>query len=149
MLVEHRHKYEGDYTNIVYRSSWENLFFKWCCLNPDVVKFSSEEFFIPYISPVDDRQHRYFVDVKVQFASGKILLVEIKPAHQTKKPIFKKGKKRSAVIEETKTYAVNIAKWIAAEKYAAKRGWDFAVFTEHTLKSIGINLPGTLPKGKR
>ena len=142
-------KYEGDPSKIVYRSSWERLFMEWLDLNPDVSLWESEEFYIPYISPVDNRQHRYFVDFKVKFANGSTLLIEIKPAHQTKKPVPRKGKKVALLESEVKTYAVNYAKWKAAEKYAAERGMKFAVFTEHTLKSLGINIPGLNPKGKR
>lgn len=142
-------KYDGDHTKVVFRSSWERLFMEWLCYNPDVVSFQSEEFYIPYISPVDNRQHRYFVDFKVKFANGSTLLIEIKPAHQTKKPVPRKGKKAALLESEVKTYAVNYAKWKAAEKYAADRGMKFAVFTEHTLKSLGINIPGLNPKGKR
>lgn len=142
-------KYKGDASKIVYRSSWERLFMEWLDLNPDVSLWESEEFYIPYISPVDNRQHRYFVDFKVKFANGSTLLIEIKPAHQTKKPVPRKGKKVALLESEVKTYAVNYAKWKAAEKYAADRGMKFAVFTEHTLKSLGINIPGLNPKGKR
>ena len=142
-------KYKGDASKIVYRSSWERLFMEWLDLNPDVISFQSEEFYIPYISPVDNRQHRYFVDFKVKFANGSTLLIEIKPAHQTKKPVPRKGKKVALLESEVRTYAVNYAKWKAAEKYAAERGMKFAVFTEHTLKSLGINIPGLNPKGKR
>ena len=106
-------KYEGDPSKIVYRSSWERLFMEWLDLNPDVISFQSEEFYIPYISPVDNRQHRYFVDFKVKFANGSTLLIEIKPAHQTKKPVPRKGKKVALLESEVRTYAVNYAKWKA------------------------------------
>ena len=142
-------KYDGDHTKVVFRSSWERLFMEWLCHNPDVVSFQSEEFNIPYISPVDDRQHRYFVDFKVTFTNGTTLLIEIKPAHQTVKPVLKKHKKPHALLEEVKTYSVNYAKWKAAEKYAEQRGMKFAVFTEHTLKSLGIQIPSLVPRGKR
>lgn len=142
-------KYRGDPSKIVFRSSWERLFMEWLDLNPDVSLWESEEFYITYISPVDNRQHRYFVDFKVKFANGSTLLIEIKPAHQTKKPVPRKGKKVALLESEVRTYAVNYAKWKAAEKYAAERGMKFAVFTEHTLKSLGINIPGLNPKGKR
>lgn len=142
-------KYRGDPSKIVFRSSWERLFMEWLDLNPDVSLWESEEFYITYISPVDNRQHRYFVDFKVKFANGSTLLIEIKPAHQTKKPVPRKGKKATLLESEVRTYAVNYAKWKAAEKYAADRGMKFAVFTEHTLKSLGINIPGLNPKGKR
>ena len=142
-------KYDGDHTNIVFRSSWELSFMRWLDMNPDVDTWVSEETVIPYISPVDDRQHRYFVDFKVKFKNGKVLLIEIKPDHQTKKPVAKKGKKRSTLLLEAQTYGVNWAKWKAAERYAEDRGWKFAVFTEHTLKGLGIKIPSTQPRGKR
>ena len=146
---KHPHKYKGDHSKIVFRSSWERLFMEWVDLNPDVELWESEEFHIPYISPVDDRQHRYFVDFKVTFKAGNTVLIEIKPAHQTVKPVLKKGKKQHRLIEEVSTYAVNLAKWHAAERYASDRGMKFAVFTEHTLKSLGINIQGLVPRGKR
>ena len=142
-------KYGGDHTKIVFRSSWELSFMRWLDMNPDVATWGSEETVIPYISPVDDRQHRYFVDFKVKFKNGRVLLVEIKPDHQTKKPVPKKGKKRSTLLLEAQTYGVNWAKWKAAERYAEERGWKFAVFTEHTLKGLGIKIPSTQPRGKR
>ena len=142
-------KYNGDHTKIVFRSSWELSFMRWLDMNPDVDTWVSEETVIPYISPVDDRQHRYFVDFKVKFKNGKVLLIEIKPDHQTKKPVAKKGKKRSTLLLEAQTYGVNWAKWKAAERYAEARGWKFAVFTEHTLKGLGIKIPSTQPRGKR
>ena len=49
---------------------------------------------------------------------------------------------------EAKTFAVNDAKWIAAERYAKKRGWTFVIFTEHTLTDLGINIVNN-PKQKR
>lgn len=148
-LPKNPSKYNGDHTKIVFRSSWERLFMDWLDSNPDVAKWESEEFNIPYISPVDDRQHRYFVDFKVTFANGTTLLIEIKPAHQTVKPVLKKNKKQHTLLEEVKTYSVNYAKWKAAEKYAEQRGMKFAVFTEHTLAQLGIKIPSLVPRGKR
>lgn len=142
-------KYSGNTSNIMYRSSWEKSFMRWCDINPDVKLWNSEEVVIPYISPVDDKPHRYFVDFLVEFQNGTKLLIEIKPHHQTQKPVPKKGKKKTTFLMEAQTYGVNYAKWKAAEKYAEVRGWKFAVFTEHTLKSLGIKIPSTLPRGKR
>ena len=45
-------KYKGDPTKIIYRSSWEKMFMGYLDNNPSVVEWSSEEFFIPYKSPV-------------------------------------------------------------------------------------------------
>ena len=38
------------------------------------------------------------------------------------------------------TYAKNTSKWEAANQYAADRGWKFEVWTENTLKRLGIKI---------
>ena len=65
-------KYKGDPTNIIYRSSWELTFMKYCDSNPNVLEWGSEEIVIPYKSPLDNRYHRYFVDfyIKVKEKTG-------------------------------------------------------------------------------
>ena len=45
-----------------YRSSWELHFFKWCDYNPNVLEWTSEGIIVPYVSPLDTKTHRYFVD---------------------------------------------------------------------------------------
>ena len=50
-------KYKGDPNNIICRSSWERKFCHWCDLNENVLEWGSEEFWIPYRSPVDNKVH--------------------------------------------------------------------------------------------
>ena len=38
------------------------------------------------------------------------------------------------------TYSTNISKWTYAEEYAKDRGWEFQIWTEDTLKDLGIKL---------
>jgi hypothetical protein len=112
-------KYKGNVNNIIYRSSWEVKFMKWCDLSENILEYGSEEFWIPYLSPVDNRVHRYFPDfiIKVKENSGQIktYIVEVKPEKQTVPP-----KQRSRVTKsylyEAQTYAVNQAKWEAAKE---------------------------------
>lgn len=137
--VKKPQKYEGDFTNVVYRSLWERQFFRWCEANDEVVRWSSESVVIPYICKSDGKPHRYFMDVKVKFTSGKTVLIEIKPEIQTQPP-KKQTRKTKKYLNEVMTYAKNISKWEAAEKYSARRGWEFKIFTEKTLKSLGIRL---------
>ena len=129
-------KYRGDYTNIIYRSSWELKFMKYCDTNKNILEWGSEEFFIPYMSPIDNRIHRYFPDfyIKVQENTGKIkrYLIEVKPLKQTTKP--KKPKRQTkGYIREAFEYARNQAKWKAAREYCADRMWEFKVITEKEL----------------
>ena len=56
-------KYRGDPSNIIFRSSWELRFMTYLDAHPDVLEWSSEEFCIPYVSPIDGRIHRYFPEI--------------------------------------------------------------------------------------
>ena len=137
--VKYREKYEGDPSLIVYRSLWERQVFKWCDTTPEVVCWNSEETVIPYRCRSDGKMHRYFVDLKVVFADGKTYLIEIKPKKQTQEPRIQTRKTR-AYITEVLTYAKNMSKWEAALEYCADRGWTFEIWTEETLKKLGIKL---------
>ena len=89
------------------------------------------------------------MDVKITFASGAVLLVEIKPKQQTQQP--KPGKKQTRkALNETMTWAKNVSKWEAAEQYAYERGWSFQVWTEDTLSKLGIvtHSPGRSTNGR-
>ncbi|NDB59780.1 head completion protein, partial [bacterium] len=96
---KHPEKYKGDANNIVYRSGWEKRVMDWCDTNKNVVSWSSEEVIIPYISPIDNRPHRYFVDFYVQAKDNngnlQTYLLEVKPKAQTiePKPQSRKTKK--------------------------------------------------------
>lgn len=137
--VKHRAKYEGDASAVVYRSLWERQVFRWCDDTAEVLKWSSEEIVIPYRCRSDGKPHRYFVDLKIIFSDGRTYLIEIKPKKQTKEPRVRAHKTR-AYITEVMTYAKNISKWEAATEYSADRGWVFEVWTEDTLKGLGIRL---------
>jgi len=131
-------KYRGDHSEVIYRSSWELKFMKWCDTNASVIEWGSETMIIPYKSPVDSKLHRYFVDfyIKVKSADNKITkyLVEIKPERFTKPPeVPKRQTKR--FIEEVFQYGVNQAKWKSANEYCQDRGMKFLVLTE---KDLGI-----------
>lgn len=76
--VKNPEKYKGDYSNVVYRSLWEKHAFKWCDQNSEIKYWSSEETVIPYLYEVDRKYHRYFMDLKIVYKSGKTVLIEIK-----------------------------------------------------------------------
>jgi len=142
--VKHRSKYRGDPDNVVYRSMWEARCFSWCDNNSSVKNWSSEEIVIPYLYEVDKKYHRYFVDLKITFKDGKTLLVEIKPEKETTPP-KNPGRKTKRYLNEGMTYIKNMNKWKAANTYAKDRGWQFQVWTEKTLQSMGI-LPKQMKK---
>mgnify|MGYP001255491249 CR=1 FL=1 len=64
-------KYRGDRTKIVYRSSYELKFMKWCDLNDNIKEWGSEEIAIPYRSPIDGKIHRYFPDFYIKVNNKK------------------------------------------------------------------------------
>lgn len=132
-------KYEGDYKNIVYRSMWERQVFLWCDRETSVVTWSSEEVIIPYRCATDNKMHRYFMDLKIKFKNGDVYLIEIKPESQTKEP-KKRSRTTQKYINEVMTYAKNQSKWKAADQVCKDRGWHFEVWTETTLKKLGIKL---------
>jgi hypothetical protein len=129
-------KYNGDPLNIIYRSSWELKMFMECDKRDDIIEWSSEELAIPYRSPKDNKIHRYFCDliIKVKDKNGKInvIMIEIKPLAQTIPPI-KKNRLTKGFINEVLTYAVNQAKFSAAQKYCDARKWKFQIMTEREL----------------
>jgi hypothetical protein len=129
-------KYLGDHKNIVYRSLWERKFMVFCDTNESVLSWGSEEVIVPYISPKDNRKHRYFVDFIVETinkdGNREVTLVEIKPKSQCCEPKEKKTKNRR-YLKEVMTYGVNQAKWKAATNFAEDRGWKFKVLTEDNL----------------
>ncbi len=137
-------KYKGDVHRICFRSSWENKIMRRLDEHPEVVQWASEEpwFCVPYRCPVTSGNpiRRYFPDfwVKKQKADGtfEITVIEVKPYKETQPPKTKSGRgglskaSQYAVI----TWAVNQAKWSAAGKYCAAKGWKFQIMTE---KDIG------------
>lgn len=129
-------KYIGDPTNIVYRSGWEKRVMQSLDENTTIVRWASEEIVIPYISPIDNRPHRYFVDfyVEAKTRDGKVrkMLLEVKPAAQTQPPKSPK-RKTKRYITEVMTYGVNEAKWKAAREFCLDKGWEFRIITEADL----------------
>ncbi len=130
-------KYKGDPTNIIYRSLWERKFMYYCDHNESIIEWSSEEYVIPYKSPVDGKWHRYFPDfyMKVRNLNGstETYLVEVKPKAQVEGPKPQKTRTKK-YITEVATYATNQAKWKAAEEFCRDRLWKFKIITEVELK---------------
>ena len=121
----------------VYRSGLELKFFRFCDDNPNVLEWGSENIIVPYISPLDNRAHRYYVDNYIAIKEGSEVvkyLVEIKPSKQTKPPTTK-YRKRQHLIYEQKQYVINQAKWKAAKEFCRKKGFTFIILTEKELIS--------------
>ena len=134
-------KYKGDPTNIVFRSSYELKFMEYCDLNESINEWRSEEFFIPYVSPMDGKVHRYFPDFfvkyKDKYGNDRTLVVEIKPEKDLKMPDQTPKRKTKSWAFKVKTWAINQAKWKAAKEFCDDRKWEFRILTE---KELGIKI---------
>jgi len=132
---KHPEKYVGNFNNIISRSSWELRFMNYCDISSNVVKWNSEDTIIPYISPVDGKPHRYFVDftatIRQKDGTTKTFLIEIKPFTQTIPP--KSTRNKRVLMESVATYQINQAKWEAAREFCQRRGFEFMIVTEYQL----------------
>lgn len=130
----HPEKYEGDVTKIFYRSSWELRFNQFLDSNPNVLSWSSEPFAIPYLKPTDRKIHRYFPDYYVRVVTRENLIkkfiVEIKPKAQAR---TSKSRLQHRRMIENVTYAINKAKWTAAQRFCAENHIEFKLLTEDQL----------------
>jgi hypothetical protein len=125
---------------IRYMSSWEERFFLFCDMNPAVKKWSSEPFPIPYFNEADQKMHRYFVDLYMEYedSGGNIrrCLVEIKPLKETMPPKPPKKKTSKSVLgfeKAMKTYITNQCKWKAAREFCDLNKLEFRIITEEDL----------------
>ena len=118
-----------------YRSGLELKFMRFCDNNTNVLKWGSENVIVPYISPLDGRVHKYYVDNFVIIREGsqiKKYLIEIKPSKQTQAPNTKYKKKEHLIYEQS-AWIINQAKWNAAKELCKKKGFDFLILTEKHL----------------
>lgn len=132
-VPKHTHKYVGDFNKIVYRSSWEHEFCKFLDNNPNVLRWASEEIVIPYVKPTDGQVHRYYPDFYMEYKDKEGVLIkeviEVKPKAQTQPPKTV-GKNKKQQLYESITFAINIAKWKAAQQFCDKYGLRFRIITE-------------------
>ena len=137
--VINRKKYSGDYTDVIYRSLWEQKYMRHLDLQPNVLKWASEPFWIQYFSEVHNKYKRYYPDFWVRVKTDKKVkefIIEIKPFKETVAPKETKDKrKQKRYLREVSVYVINQNKWKAARKYAAHNNMTFKVVTE---KQLGI-----------
>jgi hypothetical protein len=129
-------KYMGDPRKLLYKSGWEETSFKMCDNNPNIVNWGYEIIPIKYNKPVGAlfRTTTYFPDLYVEyFDRNKNFIrevIEIKPYNQT---IPSKKRNPATRLVENTIYAVNQAKWRAAEVWCNSRGIKFSLMTENEL----------------
>jgi hypothetical protein len=137
-------KYVGDPSKIIYRSSWEYRFCRYCDHTPEVLKWSSEPVAIPYFSPLDEpgriKPRNYYVDFYMRVKKGNETidyLAEVKPSKSLQKPILEGVKHTTQKLKNynyaLQTWIVNRAKFSAAKQYAEKIGYKFILVTDEFL----------------
>ena len=133
-IPENPDKYLGNPKNIVCRSNWERKFCKYLDKNVNIIRWSSEELKIPYLSSIDKQLHNYYPDFVFEAKKEdkiQTYIVEIKPKKQTISPKPKKNKR--AYLNECITYETNMCKWKAAEAFCKTNGWIFKILTEDNI----------------
>lgn len=134
-------KYRGDLNKIIFRSNWEKMYMRYCDLSNSILEWSSESLAIPYISPLDMRPHKYYVDFQVvelqEDGTAKKFIVEVKPKKDyIEKPIFegrRTPKKEKDFKRRAETWLVNDAKFKAAINYGRMFNMEFKIVNEETL----------------
>jgi hypothetical protein len=133
----HPDKYTGTYP-IVYRSGLERDVMAFFDENSNVLEWKSESIIIPYIKPTTGRTHKYYTDfmVRIKDRTGveRKYIIEVKPYKQTLPPTTGGNKKPRTVLTEQLNWAVNSAKWSAAEAWCKKNGYIFSKITEKDIK---------------
>lgn len=136
----HPDKYIGDPTNIIFRSSWEYRFCKYCDDNETIVKWSSEPISVKYVNPLDNQEHNYYIDFYARVKKDEKeeeYLIEVKPEASLARPLMESGSQTIKRLKnynyEMRTWITNRAKFQAAKKYAESMGQKFVIVTENFL----------------
>lgn len=140
--IQNVHKYLGNPSEIVYRSSWEYKFMLWCDLNPGVLKWCSEMYRIQYVD-FKGKPRTYIPDFYIETQGDGIVnryLVEIKPEQETVEPQIPKGtisKNRLKSIEyQCAVWVKNKHKWAFATEWCKARDIEFKIVTEHYINKL-------------
>jgi len=128
-VPKNRQKYLGKKLPF-WRSSWERTFMDMCDSSAKIVEWKSEEPKVPYLNPLTGTRWNYHPDFVIKIKDGRgtrVEMIEVKPKRETFPPERKKGKRKKTLLEETKRWLMNTAKWHAAKSYCKERGWTFKV----------------------
>jgi len=142
VLTETLSGYRGRQNVITYRSSWEYKAFGMMSKmhNMKAINgWASEETVFKYVSPLDDKEHKYYMDLTVFKPNGDVVFIEIKPYQQTQPPNRTRNKRDDVYAREVNTFRVNTAKWKAVEEWCKKHSsphkkFEFVKWTERELK---------------
>ena len=123
--------------SVEYKSSLELKTLRYADYNKHIIRFSCEPFHIKYIKPLDNKEHRYFIDFFFEFANGEKFIIEVKSKGETVPPKKPRKKTQKSLLNYQRaiiTYSTNTAKWKAAKVFAKKNNMKFIILTEDQLK---------------
>lgn len=142
---------------VYYRSSWEQRIMLWLDVNENIIMWGAECMEIPYQQThfengdMKIKNHRYFPDffykMKMSDGSLKQVVVEVKPQKEYQavldlengKMVVPEGLKKLKNFEyDLKMAQKNRDKWQTMIKWCTKKGYEFIIITELTLKKFGI-----------
>ena len=107
-------------------------------MNNSIISWASEEFSIPYVSPKDNRVHKYYPDylIKVKEKNDKIktYVVEVKPYKQTRPPKPKVAKQNHILLSVLPMQSIKQSGKLQNE-FCEDHRIEFKVVTE---KELGI-----------
>lgn len=132
-VPKHPEKYIGTFP-IISRSSWELFFMQKMDTNDNVIRWASESIVIPYLSPKDNKTHKYYPDfiIEIRTSDGSIIkqVIEIKPMNQC---LPGTSKKPDVLARQNLVYLINQAKWEATKRMCEQNDFTFVVLTEQDL----------------
>jgi hypothetical protein len=136
-------KYLNPTEVIIYRSSLEKKFCELCDISPNIIKWQSEPFGIPYLNPIEQKVKNYYPDFLIVTESGegiiRKIVVEVKPKSFITKPIYPAKVTLKSIRSYNRKlgiYVVNMAKYKAARFYCEQRNMKYTFLTESFFDQI-------------
>ncbi len=148
----------NDEGGVYFRSSWEKRIMVWLDTKNEIVKWGAECIKIPYqLTEVVDgdfkiKTRSYYPDFYYEIKTGdsiKQVVVEVKPQKDYEDAVlFEKGgfniqenltlKKIKGLEYRFKTAQKNYKKWETMIKWCEKKGFEFIIITELSLKKFNL-----------
>lgn len=137
--------YNGKNKTIRFMSSWELNAFKKCIRLFKAGRLSgwnSEETQFEYLYAVDQKTHRYYMDLTLVDTNGKVIFVEIKPysEHACAPRLPKGGRMTESYQRSVLTWTKNQCKWQAVKEWVENENaklpepkYKFVIWDEYTL----------------
>ena len=148
--VINKEKYIGDYTRVIFRSSWEFKFCYFLDTNERIRRWACEYIVIPY-QDLKGKFHRYNTDFYIEVYGSqdsnslKKIVIEVKPYKEYHPDFIRYNEDGSVSVLPLKsntlkalksrdyqinTYKKNRLKWEQAKEFCRKNGMEFHVLTE-------------------